>query len=30
MSAALSLDIGDDGIYVDMVGTWKHGPLIGR
>ena len=30
MSAALSLDIGDDGIDVDMVGTWKHGPLVGR
>jgi hypothetical protein len=24
-STSLALDVGDDGIYVDMVGTWAHG-----
>jgi hypothetical protein len=24
-STVLSLDVGDDGIYIEMVGTWTHG-----
>jgi hypothetical protein len=24
-STSMSLDVGDDGIYVEMVGTWTHG-----
>lgn len=24
-STAMSLDVGDDGIYIEMVGTWTHG-----
>lgn len=24
-STSLALDVGEDGIYIDMVGTWAHG-----
>jgi hypothetical protein len=24
-STSMALDVGDDGIYIDMVGTWAHG-----